>query len=33
MNKITILENDQEKRVISPNYNYLFKKDSGFFAR
>lgn len=33
MTKAVILENKDIKKVISPNYNYIFNKNTGFFAR
>lgn len=33
MNKCTILENKDAKIVKSKDYNYMFRKSDGFFAR
>ena len=33
MNEVKILENKDYKSLVSPDYNYIFNKNTGFFAR
>ena len=33
MNEVKILENKDYKSLVSPDYNYMFNKNTGFFAR